>query len=432
MAARLAYGRDVESASGIVALAVFLLWVGFYVPHRVRHRQQLLEARTDDRFSGSLRVLAVAGPGGGGIDRWDSRLDGVTTVAAIAPGPAGGGRPLLGGAGPQARSENRTHEEEGTHAMGSTESASPSRGAPPRRQPAPEQSRLALLERRAAAARRRLTLTVVLLLASVAVWVVVALGYLPWWAGVVPTAFLGLVLVLGRRAVLAAQRSDAAWLAERRAAARAARGTVLGAPPAPRGARPRVTGRAVHGSQVSTQMIPRVTPQDLARANATAEALSGTSAASASSPRERVTASSTTAAEDSGSEEPATARGGSGATSVVVTETSVEATEVVEVEVVDEDHVPSGRAWDPVPVPPPTYTMKPTAPRREPAPLTDDDVVSPARSGAVPAPAATVEVVVDVPSGAPEPAVGDERKPSTETLGLDLNEILARRRAAGQ
>ncbi len=432
MAARLAYGRDVESASGIVALAVFLLWVGFYVPHRVRHRQQLLEARTDDRFSGSLRVLAVAGPGGGGIDRWDARLDGVTTVAAIASGPAGGGRPLLGGAGPQARSEDRTHEEEGTHAMGSTESASPSRGAPPRRQPASEQSRLALLERRAAAARRRLALTVVLLLASVAVWVVVALGYLPWWAGVVPTAFLGLVLVLGRRAVLAAQRSDAAWLAERRAAARAARGTVLGAPPAPRGARPRVTGRAVHGSQVSTQMIPRVTPQDLARANATAEALSGTSAGPTSSLRERVTASSTTAAEDSGSEEPATARGGSGVTSVVVTKTSVEATEVVEVEVVDEDHVPSGRAWDPVPVPPPTYTMKPTAPRREPAPLTDDDVVSPARAGAAPVPAAAVEVVVDAPSGAPEPAVGDERKPSTETLGLDLNEILARRRAAGQ
>ncbi|MFF2270167.1 hypothetical protein ACFVTZ_18040 [Cellulosimicrobium cellulans] len=418
-----------ESASGIVALAVFLLWVGFYVPHRVRHRQQLLEARTDDRFSGSLRVLAVAGPGGGGIDRWDARLDGVTTVAAIASGPAGGGRPLLGGAGSQARFEDRTHEEEGTHAMGSTDSASPSRGAPPRRQPASEQSRLALLERRAAAARRRLALTVVLLLASVVVWVVVALGYLPWWAGVVPTAVLGLVLVLGRRAVLAAQRSDAAWLAERRAAARAARGTVLGAPPAPRGARPRVTGRAVHGSQVSTQMIPRVTPQDLARANATAEALSGTSA---SSPRERATASSTTAAEDSGSEEPASARGGSGAAPVVVTETSVEVTEVVEVEIVDEDHVPSGRAWDPVPVPPPTYTMKPTAPRREPAPLTDDDVVSPARAGAAPAPATGVEVVVDVPSGAPEPAAGDERKPSTETLGLDLNEILARRRAAGQ
>ncbi|MBM7821075.1 hypothetical protein JOE63_003552 [Cellulosimicrobium cellulans] len=421
-----------ESASGIVALAVFLLWVGFYVPHRVRHRQQLLEARTDDRFSGSLRVLAVAGPGGGGSGGWDARLDGVAAVASIGPGQsADGGRALLGGAATQDRPDGRTHEEEGTHAMGSTDSASPSRGAPPRRQPASEQSRLALLERRAAAARRRLALTVVLLLASVAVWAVVALGYLPWWSGAVPTAVLGLVLVLGRRAVLAAQRSDAAWLAERRAAARAARGTVLGAPPAPRGARPRVTGRAVHGSQVSTQMIPRVTPQDLARANATAAALSGGGPVG-SSPRERVTAPSTTTAEDSGSEEPASARAGSSEAPAVATDVADEAAPVVEVEAVDADRVPSGRAWDPVPVPPPTYTMKPTAPRREPAPLTDDDVVSPARAGAVPAPVAAVEVAVDVPSGAPEPAVGDERKPSTETLGLDLNEILARRRAAGQ
>ncbi|WP_144723059.1 hypothetical protein [Cellulosimicrobium sp. TH-20] len=404
-----------ESASGIVALAVFLLWVGFYVPHRVRHRQQLLDARTDDRFSGSLRVLAVAGPGGGGFDRWDARLDGVTTVAAIASGPAGaGGRPLLGAAGTQSRSEGRTHDEEGTHAMGSTVSASPSRGAPPRRQPASEQSRLELLERRAAAARRRLALTVVLLLATVGVWVVVALGLVPWWAGVVPTAFLGLVLVLGRRAVLAAQRSDAAWLAERRAAARAARGAVLGAPPAPRGARPRVTGRAVHGSQVSTQMIPRVTPQDLARANAAASADAGAPAASS---RERATASGP--AEGPASEEPAPAAD--------ELTTVRETTPVVEVEVVDAERVPTGRAWDPVPVPPPTYTMKPTAPRREPAPLTDDDVVSPTVS-------ARVEPVVaaDARSGAPTPAAGDERKPSTETLGLDLNEILARRRAAGQ
>ncbi len=233
----------------------------------------------------------------------------------------------------------------------------------------------------------------------------------------VPTAFLGLVLVLGRRAVLAAQRSDAAWLAERRAAARAARGAVLGAPPAPRGARPRVTGRAVHGSQVSTQMIPRVTPQDLARANAAASADAGAPAASS---RERVTASGAT--EGPASEEPAPASD--------EPTTARETAPVVEAEVVDAERVPTGRAWDPVPVPPPTYTMKPTAPRREPAPLTDDDVVSPTRSARV---EPVVAAVADAaPSGAPAPAAGDERKPSTETLGLDLNEILARRRAAGQ
>ncbi len=72
--------------------------------------------------------------------------------------------------------------------------------------------------------------------------------------------------------------------------------------------------------------------------------------------------------------------------------------------------------------------MKPTAPRREPAPLTDDDVVAPTVSVRV----EPVVVAADARSGAPAPAAGDERKPSTETLGLDLNEILARRRAAGQ
>jgi len=445
VAARLAYGRDVESASGIVALAVFLLWLGFFVPHRVRHRQQLLEARTEDRFSGSLRVLAVAGPGGGALDRWDATLDGVAGVPALAAGQgggSGGGRAALlggGGAGEQDRPAGRTHDEEGSHAMGSIDTASPSRA--PARPESP--SRLALLERRAAAARRRLALTVVLLLASVAVWVVAALGHVPWWAGVVPTAVLVAVLVLGRRAVVAAQRSDAAWLADRRAAARVARGTVLGAPPAPRGARPRVTGRAVHGSQVSTQMIPRVTPKDLAPANAAATADNqARSSATATGARERVTPASTTSDAVSGPEEPASppvaAPGASDADAPAPGRDEPVAEEA--------EHVASGRAWDPVPVPPPTYTMKPSAPRREPAPLTADDVASPTRAGAAAAssvststaggaPArqeATASGTPDGAAGAPAPADGDERKPRTETLGLDLNEILARRRAAGQ
>ncbi|KFD43430.1 hypothetical protein IU11_11450 [Cellulosimicrobium sp. MM] len=192
---------------------------------------------------------------------------------------------------------------------------------------------------------------------------------------------------------------------------------MLGAPPAPRGARPRVTGRAVHASQVSTQMIPRVTPQDLARANAAASADAGAPATTGASSRERATASGR--AEGPASAEPAPAAD--------EPTTVRETTPVVEVEAVDAERVPTGRAWDPVPVPPPTYTMKPTAPRREPAPLTDDDVVSPT----VPARVEPV-VAAETRSGAPAPAAGDERKPSTETLGLDLNEILARRRAAGQ
>ncbi|TWH30936.1 hypothetical protein L600_002800000010, partial [Isoptericola variabilis J7] len=87
-----------ESAAGLAALALFVLWLGYWVPQRLRHRQQLLESRVEDRFSGGLRVLAVAGGG---------------PSAAIAP-------------------------------------------------PAERASRLALLERRAARARRRLVLTLLL------------------------------------------------------------------------------------------------------------------------------------------------------------------------------------------------------------------------------------------------------------------------------
>ncbi|WP_251150528.1 hypothetical protein [Cellulosimicrobium sp. Marseille-Q4280] len=433
-----------ESASGIVALAVVLLWLGYYVPHRVQHRQQLLEARTEDRFSGALRVLSVAGRGLGTPERLVPTLDGTLAVAAA---PTGGGRALLGSA-PGAtqrttgtegtagttsttstarsdRSDGRTHDEV-EDAMEISGSASSPRGAVPD-VGRPSTSRLALLERRAAAARRRLALTVVLLLASVAVWVVVGLGLVAWWAGVVPTALLALVLVLGRRAVLSAQRADAAWLAERRAEARAARGTVAGSPAAPRNVRPRVTGRAVHGSQLSTQMIPRVTAKDLARAGATAAADSaaatvatpggsgrGTSRAGSSTPRtDDDPAEGSSARPEKRDEVPTTVVAG-----------TAETTEQTE------DRVPSGRAWDPVPVPRPTYTMKPTAPRREPAPLAEDET-SPA---AVRPAAAGTAAAVPMPerTAAPERAEGDAQKPSTETLGLALDEILARRRAAGQ
>jgi hypothetical protein len=442
-AARLAYRRDVESASGIVALAVFLLWLGSYVPHRAHHRQQLLEARTEDRFSAALRVLAVVGPAvaapaGGMADRLGAVGSG---VAAVAAGPTGTPRALLGpgpggpgGAVQRVRSDGRAHQE-GEHAMDGTASAVPRRGkvlpgagTPTDGTPRSSPSRLAMLERRAAAARRRLALTVVLLLAGVAAWVVVGLGVAPWWAGAVPTALLALVLVLGRRAVLSAERSDAAWLAERRAEARAARGPVAGAPPAPRTGRPRVTGRAVHGSQLSTQMIPRVSVKEAGRARTAAvptpDATSSASAADDDVPRAEADAAEPAAAP---ADRAPTAKDGPVPTAATAADGAADASADTERDVEragggrDEDRVPSGRAWDPVPVPRPTYTMKPTAPRREPAPLPQPE----------PSSSAGAPTAVAAPP-ARERAEGDVQKPRTETLGLDLNEILARRRAAGQ
>ena len=42
------------------ALALAVLWGAYYVPQQLRQRNQLVESRVEDRFSGSLRVLAVA------------------------------------------------------------------------------------------------------------------------------------------------------------------------------------------------------------------------------------------------------------------------------------------------------------------------------------------------------------------------------------
>jgi hypothetical protein len=91
--------------------------------------------------------------------------------------------------------------------------------------------------------------------------------------------------------------------------------------------------------------------------------------------------------------------------------------------------------WDPVPVPPPTYTMKPMAPRAEPAPL---DFATDGHDGAAPA-AGTGPASGEAADGTagPEP---DEEANGTETAGprpdsqrwadgLDLDAVLARRRA---
>lgn len=73
-------------------------------------------------------------------------------------------------------------------------------------------------------------------------------------------------------------------------------------------------------------------------------------------------------------------------------------------------------AWSPVPVPRPTYTMKPSAPRREPAPLENLEGSTAARTP------------VEVPA--------EDRAPleaPVETTGsIDLNAVLAKRRAAGE
>ena len=87
----------------------------------------------------------------------------------------------------------------------------------------------------------------------------------------------------------------------------------------------------------------------------------------------------------------------------------------------DDDAV-SAAGWAPVPVPRPTYTLKPAAPRRDPAPLA---VELPAVAGG--ATSIDAPAVAGGATSIEAPAVA-----AATPGGLDLDAILARRRASGE
>ncbi|MCF4119862.1 hypothetical protein L1785_02610 [Antribacter sp. KLBMP9083] len=361
-----------ESPAGLTAVALFVLWLGYGVPYLVRHRHRLAEARIGDRFSSGLRVVAV----GGTEKLMANRADSTTVSAKIESGQGG----AMAARTPVSRAQT------GTPRTGAAVEVRRTMHVPDRL------VRLEARARRAARARRRLIVTLLLLLASAAAWAGVVLDTLHWGVASVPSVLLVLVLALGRRAAVAARRADAMWAAARRAArSRATEARVLagGGPHAPRN-RLRVTGVAVHGSDTTTQVIPRVEKK---KRDVLDEIL----------------------------------------------EPEPEPVKVVEV---DERGVvpapveePGGLAWNPVPVPLPTYVTKPPAPRREPVPLTGGTPVVPAASApdAAPGSAPAEGAVADDAARRAEDDLlrGDVPHTRTETLAQPLEEILARRRAAG-
>lgn len=276
-------------------------------------------------------------------------------------------------------------------------------------------ARAAAVARRRAAARRRAILAGVLLVATVGAWGVVGVvTTVPWLVAAVPTALLGSVLVLGRRASRSWAAADAEWAQrleqERRESfappVTASRGNPAVAPsraaaptkarpeaareaadaPSVRTAVPLVTGRAVHPSEAETQLFERIV-------------------------------------EDRGEAE-APARHSTGATPVVRRSTRLdEAVAAADAGATHEDD----DAWSPVPVPRPTYTMKPAAPRREPAPLGEVEGSTAAR--AAEAAPATSETGV-TPDAEQHAAAGEP--PAVTTGSIDLDAVLAKRRASGE
>src|SRR5690606_3473124 len=183
------------------ALGVVGLWLAYLVPHRLRHRQQLLESRTEDRYSGSMRVLAVT-------DRAEVRRRARAVRPSTASGaalltPARGTRIVAAPAGGATGGGNmdRPHE------------SNEKRVVDARRRIAQRHAqRAAVLARRGAAARRRLVLVFSLLLVTAGAWTAVGLGAVAVPAlAAIPSVMLVATVALGRAAVVSGQRADVAW-----------------------------------------------------------------------------------------------------------------------------------------------------------------------------------------------------------------------------
>ena len=247
--------------AGPVALALVVLWVAYLVPHKLRHRQQLLESRTDDRYSEALRVVAVS-------DRHGRSARAASQTSRPAARSTSG--LLTPGAGVPVR--RPVPDEGGTTVDRPTATQDRIATEASRRAAQAHAAHVAAAARRGAAARRRGMLAGLLTLATVVGWVVV--GVAPaasWLVGAVPTVLLGTVVVLGRRAVLAGRAADAAYeqrrtqerqAEQRRAAHRPATpvaGTSAVEHREPRSAAP---GRAVRPSNTDTQMFEAVAAPD--------------------------------------------------------------------------------------------------------------------------------------------------------------------------
>lgn len=269
--------------AGPAVLAVIALWIAYLVPHKLRHRQQMLESRTEDRYSAALRVLAVSGPVGSQRRLRADVARGISpdcgsTQKRTALLNRGIGAPI----GNEGRDMDRPH------------STAEGMGADAARKVAQlKAAHAAATARRGAAARRRGLLAASLGVLTVVGWIVGAVTALPLLIALIPTVLLGSVLALGRRAVVQGEAAEVEW--ERRIT-EAATPVVR----APRPGRIGAPGHAVRPTVDATQAMPRVS-------------------------RERTTAKK---------------------------------------KVTDAD-----ATWSPVDVPRPTYTTKPQAPRREPAPL---------------------------------------------------------------
>ncbi len=429
------YRRRVHQIAAPVLLGLAGLWLAYLVPHKLRHRQQLLESRADDRYSEALRVVAVTRRTRSSDD--DRRGGGMVRTAGDRA-HAGTTGLLTPGRGLVALAAGRTGGDsmDRPHTTGEHVTAEAARRAATLRA-----SRAALLARRAAAARRRAVLVAVLLVATAVGWAVVGIAP-PTSAlvGIVPTLLLALVLLAGRHAVVAGQRNDEALARQVRDAEQLAAGprsgatkVVVPAATAPSDAVPAAAATAP-AQERSTRAASRTRSTGAATATARSAGTATVASASASSvqstptpkvtgravhPSETQTEVFTAIVADHG-ERGANARHATGQVPVVASRAAEPTARAATVASAVPAATGADEGWDPVPVPRPTYAMKPAAPHREPVPLGEVEGSTAAR------PAPTV-----APSSADDEPHTPEL-PAEISASIDLNAVLAKRRAAGE
>jgi len=340
-------------------------------------------------------------------------------------------------------------------------------------------ARRAVLAQRAAAARRRAFLTLGLIAATVVLIVVGATTALSPLLALIPAALTVTVMVLGRRAVLANERADAARAqreARRTYPAREMTPTerkLAGRPvPAVRTGEQRTVAAAA-SEDLSTTVMSRVEASMFAKKHATgsrvsrevqrgATAASAVPARTARSPRGNVqgsvgkpsAASTLSAASPATAASPAAAPATPASASAGVPAGAQQSAAPSPQQASSPQQAPSSQqaqGWTSTPVPPPVYTAKAAAPRWEPASITTElQQITKARMEQIARESElrAASAAEGTANGANEHAVNEHGEnehggaaahipaqplavpvASPDSLGVSLNSVLAKRRA---
>lgn len=217
----------VNPQAGIIVAVVLTLWIAYLVPHRLRTRQEMLDARTQDRFSADLRV----------IRRARTPVPEVAHTVSATPLLARPRAPL-----PVVVEVNMDRT--------AIETA--------RRTAAERSQRAAVLARRAAATRRRRILVASLVLIAGGLWTAFAMvTAFPMWPAIIPTVLAVLLVAAGIASGRAARAADAAY-EERRNRPAAPTTRVVAQmiePAAPVAGGQRATGHAHKPSEQVTEFL---------------------------------------------------------------------------------------------------------------------------------------------------------------------------------